>query len=109
MKDMNGVEHVSVEVSDDGAKLWVNVDGECVLRSYGHGELLIRDSRLSERLSSRYYAIRVGDVESEVPMSFLELVKECNLTGESMDRVALLQAGDTCVGKEADEVITRVK
>lgn len=44
MIDVNG-DNVQIEISDDGKKIWVNVDGVCKFRSYDTASLRLTDNR----------------------------------------------------------------
>jgi len=46
MKDITAPKAVQIQISADSKILWVNVDGECVLRCCKIGVLEVEDNRL---------------------------------------------------------------
>ena len=52
LKDLSNVEVAQIQVSHDGNRIWVNVDGKCVLRVTGIKVIEIQDDREEKSRSS---------------------------------------------------------
>lgn len=50
--DLNGCQAIQIQVSEDGTKVWVNVDGICRLRAYACQRVEVEDNReTSEKIN----------------------------------------------------------
>lgn len=115
MIDVNRAQSVEITISPTGT-LWVNVNGECALRSQGHEKLIVTDFRLAEALSARRFQWHFEGDEShapskdEVALSLFVGIEQWNLLSSEIDEVARLGIDDTYAreGESKGEVITRV-
>lgn len=49
LRNYNDVKSVGIRIDQDGKRIWINIDGCCVLRVYEYTQLRVTDDRKREK------------------------------------------------------------